>query len=129
MVRITPNGSFDVALQQAAMIARDTGKPVQIRVVPKIILENGAPRPDSIPVDMDKEFGDADGAGIYVSVHEGKILLTQNGKVYSLVGGESGFSNGQDLFRLSSMPIFMEIPDQNSNPNPGANPQGCVVAP
>jgi hypothetical protein len=130
VVLITPNGSFNVALQQAAIIARDTGKPVPIVVVPKIILENGAPRPDSIPVDMDKEFNsDADGGGLYVTVHEGKIILTQNGKQFSLGSGESGFSNGQELFKLSSMPHFMGISDQNSNPNPSENPNGCVVTP
>jgi hypothetical protein len=130
VVLVTPNGSFDVALQKAAMIARDTGKPVPIVVVPKIILENGAPRPDSVPVDVEKEFGaDADGAGLYVTVHEGKIIVTQNGKQFNLGGGESGFSNGQELFKLSSMPNFMGISDQNNNPNPSENPNGCVVTP
>jgi hypothetical protein len=130
VVLVTSNGSFDVALQKAAMIARDTGKPVPIVVVPKIILENGAPRPDSVPVDVEKEFGaDADGAGLYVTVHEGKIIVTQNGKQFNLGGGESGFSNGQELFKLSSMPNFMGISDQNNNPNPSENPNGCVVTP
>jgi hypothetical protein len=132
VVLITPNGSFEVALQQAAIIARETGKPVPIVVVPKIILENGAPRPDSIPVDMDKEFNsdaDAEGAGLYVTVHEGKIILTQDGKVLNLGAGESGFANRQELLRLSNMPNFMGIPDQDSNPNPSANPNGCVVSP
>ncbi len=129
VVLITPNGSFGVALQQAAMIARDTGKPVPILQVPKVILENGVPRPDSVPVDMEKEFGDAQDGGLYVTVHEGKIILTQNGKQYNLGSGESGFSNGQELFKLSSMPNFMGISDQNNNPNPTENPNGCVVTP
>jgi hypothetical protein len=132
VVLVTPTGSFEVALQQAAIIARDTGKPVPIVVVPKVIMENGAPRPDSVPVDMDKEFNsgaDAEGAGLYVTVHEGKIILTQDGKVLNLGAGESGFANKLDLMRLSNMPNFMGISDQNSNPNPGANPNGCVVSP
>ncbi|MBI5891232.1 MAG: FecR domain-containing protein [Nitrosomonadales bacterium] len=130
VVLITPNGSFDVALQQAAMIARDTGKPVQIMVVPKAVLENGAPRPDSIPVDFEKEFGaSGEGAGVYVTVHDGKIIVTLDGKVLNLGAGESGFASDEELMRLSSMPNFMGVPDQNSDPNPGANPNGCVVAP
>jgi hypothetical protein len=129
VVLITPKGSFDVALQKAAIIARDTGKPVPIVVVPRSILENGAPKPDSIPVDFDKEFNDSDagGSGLYVTVHNGKIILTLNGKELNLGTGESGFANGQDLLRLSSMPGFMGGPDENSNPNPGENPKGCVV--
>jgi hypothetical protein len=129
VVLITPNGSFEVALQKAAMIARDTGKPVPILVVPKSILENGAPKPDSIPVDFDKEFNDADaeGAGLYVSVHNGKIILTLNGKELTLGTGESGFANDKDLLKLSSMPNFMGGLDETNDPNPSVNPKGCAV--
>jgi hypothetical protein len=129
VVLITPNGSFEVALQKAAMIARDTGKPVPIVVIPKSILENGAPKPDSIPVDFDKEFNDADasGAGLYVTVHNGKIILMLNGKELILGTGESGFANDRDLLKLSSMPSFLGGFDENSDPNPSANPKGCSV--
>jgi hypothetical protein len=129
VVLTTPAGAFNVALQKAVFIAKDTGKVMSFVTVPKVILENSAPRPDSIPVDMDKEFeSDADGAaGLYVTVHNGKIILTQNGKVLNLGTGESGFANRQDLLRLSNMPAFMGAPDQNSDPNPGVNPNGCTV--
>lgn len=132
---ITPKGSFNVALQQAAIISRDTGKPVPVVVVPKIIIENGAPRPDSIPVDMKKEFdtdSNAGGAGLYVTVHDGQVIITQNGNSLNLGSGESGFANGQDLLRLSITPMFMRgSSDIRSldkiNPNPSVNPVGCVV--
>lgn len=128
VVLITPDGSVDVALQQAAIIARATGKPVPILVVPKSIIENGAPRPDSIPVDFDKEFGsDGAGSGLYVSVHDGKVVVSLDGKVLDLGAGETGFSNGEDLLRLARTPDFMQRGTEEDSTNPSVNPKGCVV--
>ncbi len=135
VVLITPKGSVNVALQQAAIIARDTGKPVPVIVVPKAIIENAAPRPDSIPVDMKKEFdteSNARGAGLYVSVHDGQVIITQNGDSLNLGSGENGFANGRDLLRLSNTPVFMrwgtDIRSLDKiDPNPSVNPEGCVV--
>lgn len=135
VVFVTPQGSFDVALQQAAIIARETGKPVPLVVVPKAILENSAPRPDSVPVDMNKEFNteSSSGApGVYVTVHDGQVIVTQGGDSLNLGTGENGFANGQELLRLLNPPAFMNgTPDMQNldklNPNPSVNPVGCVV--
>jgi len=128
VVLITPGGSFEVALQQAAMIARSTGKPVPIMLIPKSIIENGAPRPDSIKVDFDKEFGaDAGGAGVYVSVHDGQIVLTQGDKTLTIGGGENGLANGKDLLRLTYMPEFIGS-DSNVEFN-SSDPKECVIVP
>ncbi|MFH0933579.1 MAG: FecR domain-containing protein [Pseudomonadota bacterium] len=128
VVFITPDGSVDVALQQAAIIARATGKPVPIVVVPKSIIENGAPRPDSVPVDFEKEFGGdgTDGRGLYVSVHDGKVIVSLDGKQLELGTGENGFSRGADLLRLSRTPAFM-LDGGNDGDGGGGNPGGCVV--
>lgn len=135
VVLVTPKGNFDVALQQAAIIARDTGKPVPIVAIPKSIMENGAPRPDSVPVDFNKEFSadsSAGGAGLYVTVHDGQVILKQDGKALNLGGGESGYSSGADMSRLSTTPSFMSGNGNanswnSSSRNPSVNPQGCVV--
>lgn len=128
VVLITPGGSFDVALQQAAIIAKATGKPVPIMLIPKEIIENGAPRPDSIKVDFEKEFGsDAGGGGLYVTVHDGEIVLTQGDKKITLGGGETGLAKGGDVLRLSYMPGFFGA---DSNPDlSGSNPKECVIVP
>jgi hypothetical protein len=128
VVLITPEGSFDVALKQAAIIAKATGKPVPIMLIPKSITENGAPRPDSIKVDFDKEFGaDAGGQGLYVTVHDGEIILTQGDKKITLGGGESGYANSGDVLRLSYMPGFFGA-DNNPDLN-GSTPKECVIVP
>ncbi|MBI5005773.1 MAG: FecR domain-containing protein [Nitrosomonadales bacterium] len=129
VVFITPDGSFEVALQQAAIIARNTGKPVPIMLIPKSIIENGAPRPDSIPVDFDKEFNGADagGAGLYVTVHDGQIVLTQGDKSLTIGGGESGLATGTDVLRLSYMPGFFGG-DSNVEFN-DSDPKECVIVP
>lgn len=110
VVLITPGGSFIVAIQQAAIIARDTGKPVPILRIPAKVLENPVPRPDSIPVDMEKTFGaevNAGDPGLYVTVHDGHVILTRADKTLDLGRGETGFTNQQILSRLATTPAFM----------------------
>lgn len=108
---VTPAGSFVVVVQQAAIIARDTGRPVPVPRVPEKVLDNPAPRPDSVPVDMEKTFGagtDAGDPGLYVTVHEGHVVLVRDDKTLDLGRGETGFSDERVLSRLSSAPAFMD---------------------
>lgn len=109
VVLVSPGGSFPVALQQAAIIARDTGKPVRIIAIPKAIIDNGTPRPDSIPFDMEKLFGagsDA-GQGLYVTVHDGHVVLSLGDKTLDLFRGDTGFADNFILKLLSQTPGFM----------------------
>lgn len=131
VVLVTPNGTFNIALQQAVFLSKETGKALSFKVVPKVILENGAPRPDSIPVDMLKEFGaDAeDGETLYVTVHDGKVIIFKGDQKLDLGSGESGFSDRSSLNKLSYMPAFMSG-DQGLNlntPDKGFNQKGCIV--
>lgn len=111
VVMVSPGGSFVVALQQAAIIARDSGKPVRILVIPPAITDNDTPRPDSIPLDMEKLFGtesDAgDPPGVYVTVHDGHVVLSMDDKSLDLFQGDTGFSDGLLLRLLSKTPGFM----------------------
>ena len=110
VVLATPAGSFTVATQQAAIIARDTGKPEQVIVVPPSITNNSMPRPDSIPVDANKLFGaeaNAGDPGLYVTVHDGSVIMAQDGNKLDLVHGETGFASDQDMVRLATPPAFM----------------------
>lgn len=110
VVLVTPGGSFIVAIQQAAIIARDTGKPVPILRIPAKVLDNPVPRPDSVPVDMEKTFGaeaNAGDPGLYVTVHDGHVILTQADRTLDLGRGETGFANEQILSRLATTPAFM----------------------
>lgn len=111
VVLVTPDGSYVVALQQAAIIARDTGKPIRVIAIPPAILDNSTPRPDSIPFDMDKLFGtesDAGDPGLYVTVHDGHVVLTMGDKTLDLFRGETGFADSLILKLLSETPGFMD---------------------
>lgn len=102
--------SLLVGINQAAIIARNTGKPVQILRIPEKVLDNPVPRPDSVPVDMEKAFGaevSAAEPGLYVTVHDGHVILTQADMSLDLGGGETGFANQQILTRLTTTPAFM----------------------
>lgn len=110
VVFVSPGGSFIVALQQAAIIARDSGKPVRIIAIPPAILDNNTPRPDSIPFDMEKLFGtesDAGDLGLYVTVHDGHVVLAMGEKSLDLFRGETGFADSHILKLLSDTPGFM----------------------
>ncbi len=134
---VSPGGSFVVAIQQAAIIARDTGKPVPILAIPTGISNNPTPRPDNIPLDMQKLFGaelNAGDPGLYVTVHDGHVILVAGDKSLDLGRGETGFSNQEILVRLAATPSFMGR-DMQINPdggshnssNPGMSQGGCAV--
>ncbi len=135
VVMVGPGGSFTVAVNQAAMIAQQTGKPVRIMTIPAGVLQNNAPRPDSMPLDLDKLFDEADagaesGAGLYVTVHDGQVILEKGDQKVDLGKGQSGFSNDQIMTRLAATPGFMDS-DANmesiENGGGGGGDNGCVV--
>ena len=110
VVMVTPGASFVVAIQQAAIIARDTGKPLRIIAIPPNIMNNNTPRPDSIPLDMEKLFGtesDAGNPGVYVTVHDGYVVLSMGDKSLDLFQGDTGFADSLTLKLLSKTPGFM----------------------
>ena len=127
-------GSFPVEAGQAAIIERGTGKAVPITVIPADIKDNAAPKPDSVPVELDKLFEESGGEpGIYVLVRDGKVVMTQGDAKVDLGQGETGFANGLLLKRLSATPGFMEGGNRPNNinmngniPNPGFNQNSCV---
>jgi hypothetical protein len=88
-------------------------------------------------VNLDKLFeeGSSKGEpGLYVTVHDGQIILSQGDTKIDLGRGESGFTNGQALSRLSSTPGFMggdkkldNIEKNGSNKLGGGGGGACVV--
>lgn len=127
VVMVTPGGSFIVAIQQAAIIARDTGKPVPIIAIPPAITDNNTPRPDSVPLDMEKLFGtdaNAGEPGLYVTVHDGHVILVQADKSLDLGRGETGFTNEEVLSRLLTTPAFMGGDKQLDPSGSGIKDQG-----
>ncbi len=140
VVLVSPGGSFFVAINQAAIIARETGKPIQIRAVPSSITDNTAPKPDSVEGDANKLFEEGESGGdpgLYVTVHDGQVVLARGDDKINLGKGESGFSSSQVLTRLASTPGFMggdnkldnieKHGSDNSKTNPGSGGGACVV--
>jgi len=119
VVLVSPGGSFVVAIQQAAIIARETGKPIRILAVPAAIIDNDTPRPDTVPVDMDEWFGtdaSAGEAGLYVTVHDGEVVLAKGEESLILGTGETGFTQEDILTRLAKVPDFMGGGDPKMDP-------------
>jgi hypothetical protein len=133
----TPQGAFNVGMQQMGIVSRDSGTPIPVRQVPANVMNNNVPRPDSVPVDMDKAFGSQSSAGepgLYVTVHDGHVILAQGEKSIDLGRSETGFSGTTVLTRLASTPSFMggeksvnSLGGNSSSKNPSVNPSGCAV--
>ena len=130
---VGPGGSYTVAINQAAIIARKTGKPVRILTIPAAIEKNDAPRPDSVPVDIEKLFEEVESsgdAGLYVMVHDGHVIVAKGDQQIDLGKGESGFSNDQILARLAETPGFMQddrLENLEQYDDSGENQNGCVI--
>ncbi|MFA6119951.1 MAG: FecR family protein [Sideroxydans sp.] len=138
VVFASAGSSFTVALNQAATLARETGKPIQIMSIPSSITNNTTPRPDSVNVDLEKLFEESasDGEpGLYVTVHDGQVILSKGEQKVDLGKGESGFSSEQLLTRLSVTPGFMGGDSKLDNIERGVDGKsgiggsGCVVVP
>jgi hypothetical protein len=81
---------------------------------------------------MQKLFGTESNAGdpgLYVTVHDGNVILTQGNNTLDLGRGETGFTNQDVLARLSTTPEFMgtdmQIDLEHGNNSMGKN--GCVI--
>lgn len=122
VVLVSPGASLLVALNQAAIISNQTGKPVQLLVIPQSILDSNVPRPDKIKVDMKEVFGDSttDDPGLYVTVHDGHVILSRGDQSIDLGRNETGFADEATLVRLSGTPLFMQSQIQ-------INSSGCLV--
>ncbi|TXT27157.1 MAG: hypothetical protein FD134_232 [Gallionellaceae bacterium] len=136
VVMVSPGGSLQVAIGQAAILARDSDRPVRIIALPPGITGNPAPLPDSIPLEMEKLFGTEAGAGepgLYVMVHEGHVILVKGDERLDLGRDETGFADRESLRRLAVPPAFMSgdmrigAETGSQNPNPSMNPTGCAV--
>ena len=106
-------GSTTLLAAGSAALVEEPGRGVQaLSAPPQFMLDNNAPRPDQVPVDMDKLFGsDAPTAdpGLYVTVLDGRVILSQGAESQELNKGETGYSvNGGAVQRLSSPPPFLQ---------------------
>ncbi len=173
---ITPTAMQVVGVGQAAILARDLGKPVALTNIPTSITQNATPRPDSVKVDMEKAFeseakpapapaatpeitpppaapgspatetspaapavpeaGGGAEPGVYVTVHDGKVIMAQDsGKTLDVGKGQTGFASDKVITQLPATPKFMTTDKQvdakdngNSARQSTAPAQtGCVV--
>jgi len=135
---VEKGSSFTVMLNQAVALSRATGEPVRLISIPAGIINNAAPRPDSVNVDIEKLFEESasDGEpGLYVTVRNGQVIIEKGDQKLDLGTGESGFSNEQLLTRLSATPGFMgsdsklDNIEQGGDGRSGIGGSGCVVVP
>lgn len=91
----TPNCQDDMA---ASVKNRDKPQAAPLQAA------GGASPPQTAPAEAPP--------GLYVTVHDGQVILTQAGKTLDLGRGETGFANEQVLSRLAITPVFMGLDKQ-----------------
>ncbi|WP_293933929.1 FecR domain-containing protein [Iodobacter sp.] len=98
----------DTILIRTSGILRPASPPASLGNMP-------APRPDTIPVDLQLLFGQSDvnndAQGLYVHVRDGNVSLTDNTSQQILYLGkdETGFTNKNNPVRLRDLPVFIEF--------------------
>ncbi len=100
-----------VDLQQAAIIEQGSGQPVLLKVVPPGITDNPMPLPNTVQFNMEQVFGtdsNLEEAGLYVTVHDGHVVLFKDAKVLDIYRDETGYANESELLLLSRTPGFMD---------------------
>ena len=102
-----------VSLGQIAFIGAD-GKFRLLKEVPPFLRNQSAPRPDQLPIDLNRLFGktalEGTPPGLYVAMRDG--LTEVDTPPLFLSAGEAGYKGADgEAIRLDHIPLFMELDD------------------
>jgi hypothetical protein len=126
---------------------------VPVTTIPSGVIQNKTPRPDAVKVDLLKEFendnkstppatppaksGGKAEPGVYVTVHDGQVILAQSNQTLNVGKGQTGFANDKFITRLPTIPKFFGgdkqfdskgvIAGASNKTAFGATQNGCVV--
>jgi hypothetical protein len=98
---------------QAGRVDREASAARPLAEVPGYFKELNTPEPESVPVNMEELFGaaalDTPEDGVFLTVHEGRVQLSQESKDVTLDAGESAFA-GRSLapIKLFSAPPLLD---------------------
>lgn len=105
---------------QSAYLAGANQTPQILEGTPVFIQQLPGPLPEQILVDIPATFG-IDGSslsasGLFVTVSEGRVIISQGASTLLLNAGESGFASGStnQLQRLNTPPIFLREDERES---------------
>ena len=105
-------GTLPLAAGAAAFVSEPGKKPQLLDGLPAFMRDNATPRPDTVPVDMESLFGSSDQSaqpGLYVSVLDGRVLLSQGANLRELQQGEAGFAVPDGPIQLlNASPAFIQ---------------------
>jgi hypothetical protein len=104
-----PAGTTEVGVGQTAYVDSPAAAPGLLMSPIRLPLDNSSPSPASLPLFDAIPPITNNGEGLFVLVHEGRIVLTQGGQSLELGQGESAFagSDGTTLQRLEPSPDFL----------------------
>jgi hypothetical protein len=111
-----PGGTtLEIVEGQAMVIANGVDPPRLLPGVPQFMLDNAAPRPDTLNIDLQQLFGvQQEGfsdPGTYIHVRDGKVVVRgKDGETQTLGEGEVGWFDptGTRFVRLGIVPVFLD---------------------
>ncbi len=110
-----------LGVNQTALLEPGRLKPIILKVIPPVMLDNPAPRPDTVPVDLDTLFQsqaqEGTPRGLYLSVYDGDVSIENKAGRIDIGKGESAWAapDQSRLIRLAVQPLFL-IQDQTPSP-------------
>ncbi len=102
-----------LGVNQTAMLGPGRLQPVILKIIPPVMQDNPAPRPDMVPVDMDTLFKTQSQErippGLYLSVYDGDVTIENEAGTINLGKGESAYAapDQTQLIRLAAQPLFL----------------------
>ncbi|MBL8385352.1 MAG: FecR domain-containing protein [Burkholderiales bacterium] len=98
-----------VGAGQSAFVAGGAAPPVLLAELPPLLRGLTSIRPDRLAVDMERLFGvqaiDGQAPGLYVSVRDGHVAVTQGDRTIDLGAGEAAFADA-----AGGTPVRLEMP-------------------
>jgi len=117
--------SVSIMPGETVLYAGGRALPLRLPSPPALMRQSPGPRPDQVPVDMNQLFESSERSGtdpgLYVSVYDGDVVLSNEyGEIY-LGKGEAGFAAFEpgSPVRLAAQPLFL-ILDPYPSPAAGA---------
>lgn len=118
--------SVSIMPGETVLYAGGTAIPLQLPSPPALMLQSPGPRPDQVPVDIEQLFESTERTGtdpgLYVSVYDGDVVLSNEYGEINLGKGEAGFAAFEpgSPVRLAAQPLFL-ILDPYPSPAAGGN--------
>jgi hypothetical protein len=127
---VTPGGPQIVRVGETVFVRDPKQPPRSLAQTPAFMRESPAPRPDTVPIELQQLFGPEaieDKPGLFVWVRDGEVAVQKDGQEITAGRNDSIFAGAgaTELARLPETPVFLRF---DPIPSPAAvQPESQIV--